>query len=253
MILAHTLSGHGPEPVLFLHDWLGDTVNYEPMLPYLDPRALTCARVDLPGYGGSRELPVRGVGADELDARVLAVADHLGWRRFHLVAHSMSTVIAQRLARAATARLASVVLTGPVPPGAALPDEAVTFLRRVGGDAGVRPAALAPQFGSRLSPAWAAFKLARWAASAEPATVAAYVDLFARPDLPTTPAPALPVLAIFGAEDVSFARAAVEPALRAVYPDLQAEVLAGVGHYPMQEMPPLYAAIVERFVRAHPA
>jgi pimeloyl-ACP methyl ester carboxylesterase len=254
MILAHTLDGHGPERVLFLHDWLGDATEYDAAMTYLDPGVLTCARVDLPGYGESRAHPLRGVDAGALDAEVLAVADHLGWSRFHLVSHSMSTVIAQRLARAVPGRLASVTLTAPVTPGTRHPDAVVDSLRAMGRDPGRRREVFAARAGTRLSPRWLDLKMERWAARSEPAAVEAYVDLFARPDLPTTLADVqIPVLAITGADDAPpFTRPAVEAALRAVYPEVVVEVCVSAGHYPMQETPPLFAWMVERFVRGNP-
>jgi pimeloyl-ACP methyl ester carboxylesterase len=248
--LAHSLDGRGPTHVLLLHDWLGDASNYDAALPFFDLDALTLARVDLPGYGASRAVPVPGMDAGALEAAVLAVTDHLGWERFHLVAHSMSTVIAQRLARAHAERLASVTLTTPVAPGTHLPDEAIAFLRALGRTPGIRREALSARGNPHLGARWLDQKLARWSACADPEAVAAYVDLFARPQLATTRAEVrVPVLALTGADDGEpFRRAAVEPALRAVYPDAVVEELP-TGHYPMQEMPPRFAARVERFVR----
>jgi pimeloyl-ACP methyl ester carboxylesterase len=251
MILANNLEGHGPERVLVLHDWLGDATNYDPAMPYFDPAALTLARVDLPGYGGSRARAVRGVDAANLDTEVLAVADHLGWPRFHLVGHSMSTVIAQRIARSAAARLASVTLVTPAAPGMVYPDPVVDSLRAIGRDPSLRREAFGSRWGSRLSPRWLEWKLERWAACSDPVAVAAYVDLFARPDLATTRAAfQVPVLVMTGTDDARhFAQAGVEPAIRAVYPDAMFEICPAAGHYPMQETPPLFAALVERFVR----
>lgn len=251
MVLAHRLDGHGPERVLMLHDWMGDASTYDAAMPYLDPSALTCARVDLPGYGGSHAHPVLGVDAAALDAQVLAVADHLGWTRFHLVGHSMSTVIAQRMTLSSPERVASVTLVTPVTPGTHLPDEIIEFLRTIARDPGMRADALAAQSRGRLSPRWLEWKLARWAACSDPAAVVAYVDLFARPDLGAMrSAVDVPVLAITGAEDAPpFQREAVEPALRAVHPGAILEVCLASGHYPMQETPPLFASMLERFVR----
>lgn len=253
MILAHTLDGHGPERVLMLHDWLGDSANYDATLPYFDPASFTCARIDFPGYGGSRSHPMRGVDADALDVDVLAVADHLGWAHFHLLAHSMSTVVAQRLARSAASRIASVTLVAPVTPGTHLPDRVVDFLRGIARDPSRRRDALASQRGDRLSARWLDWKIERWAACSKPEAVEAYVDLFARPNLATTPAEtSVPMLALTGAEDAPpFAHAAVESGLRAVHPQAIFEVCPSAGHYPMQETPPLFASKVERFVRAN--
>ncbi|WP_044560372.1 alpha/beta fold hydrolase, partial [Azospirillum sp. B4] len=55
-ILGVTLHGTGPEPVLVLHDWLGDASTYAPMRPYLDGKRYTYAFADLRGYGRSVHL-----------------------------------------------------------------------------------------------------------------------------------------------------------------------------------------------------
>ena len=39
--LGYARHGHGPVPVLVLHDWLGDHANYEALLPWLDGQAFT--------------------------------------------------------------------------------------------------------------------------------------------------------------------------------------------------------------------
>ena len=40
-ILGHAVHGQGGEKVLVFHDWMGDSANYEPLIPYLDPSAYT--------------------------------------------------------------------------------------------------------------------------------------------------------------------------------------------------------------------
>jgi hypothetical protein len=45
---------HGVERVLVPHDWLADSTEYDPAIPYFDLTAPTLARVDLPGYGAKQ-------------------------------------------------------------------------------------------------------------------------------------------------------------------------------------------------------
>ena len=52
-ILAHEVTGTGPDKVIVLHDWLGDRRNYDDARPYLDMQSFTFAFADLRGYGGS--------------------------------------------------------------------------------------------------------------------------------------------------------------------------------------------------------
>lgn len=79
--LGFTQFGTGPEPVLVLHDWLGDHTNYDAVLPYLDGNAFTYAFVDLRGYGRSMHL-TGDYSIDEIARDCLGVADALGWPGF---------------------------------------------------------------------------------------------------------------------------------------------------------------------------
>src|SRR5689334_6159547 len=54
--LGHVVVGNGPEPVLVLHEWLGDHANYDAVLPNLSPAAARYVFADLRGYGLSRDL-----------------------------------------------------------------------------------------------------------------------------------------------------------------------------------------------------
>ena len=95
-ILAHDLHGTGPEKVVVLHSWMGNARSFDAVKPWLDTGAFTYAFADLRGYGRSRTF--RGsFTAGEAATDALHLADHLGWRRFHVVGHSMSGLIVQRL------------------------------------------------------------------------------------------------------------------------------------------------------------
>jgi pimeloyl-ACP methyl ester carboxylesterase len=114
----------------------------------------------------------------------------------------------------------------------------------------MRLSVLKERFGNRLSPGWTAYKAARWRASCDPAAASAYVVMFARDGLPDPTARiAVPVLAITGEHDAEPMRsAAVTRALSPLCDRLRVVPLADSGHYPMQEMPPLLVAHVERFL-----
>ena len=45
---------------------------------------------------------------------VLTLADNLGWKRFHIVGHSMSGMLAQRVVLDGQERIISAVLNTPV-------------------------------------------------------------------------------------------------------------------------------------------
>lgn len=116
-ILAHDAFGAGPEKVLVLHSWLGNARSFDAVKPYLDTSAYTYVFADLRGYGGSRAIPgsytVREVADDAFH-----LTDHLGWNRFHLVGHSMSGMVVQRMIlgdwRRPARRIKSAVAITPV-------------------------------------------------------------------------------------------------------------------------------------------
>ena len=249
--LGHELVGAGPRHVVIMNDWLCDTSTWDGARVYLDRARFTFAFADLRGYGRSRGR--RGAfTVEEAAADVLALADALSWARFAVVGHSMSTLVALHLAQKHAERIERVVvLTPPPPTGFGADDAQLASSRAVAlADEATQLAYFTQRAGSRLSPAWTAFKAARWRATADPVAAAAYVAMYARDGLPDKAARiSVPVLAITGEQDAPpMRRDAVTRALGALCDDLSVTPLADSGHYPMQEMPPLTVALIERFL-----
>ncbi len=67
---------------------MGDSSNYEPAIPYLDPVTFTYVFADVRGYGKSRYLKGEYT-VTEIASDVFHLTDSLGWMRFHVVGHSM--------------------------------------------------------------------------------------------------------------------------------------------------------------------
>ena len=249
-LLGHESVGNGPERVIVLHDWMGDHRNYDPMVPYLDGRTFSYEFVDLRGYGLSRNLTGR-YDLAEASADVLALATGLGWPRFHLVGHSMSSLVAQQVAVTAPDRVTSLVVLTPVgPAGMSAPEAVIESLEQVAIDEGARRVGLANQWGDRLSDQWLEFKLRRWSESARPEASRGYVRMFGATAVLGTPRSDLPVLAVIGDRDNEpFLELPVREALSVAYPRLELTVCPNVGHYPMQEAPVALATTIERFLR----
>lgn len=249
--LGHELFGNGPMLVVVLNDWLCDTSTWDGARMYLDRARFTYAFADLRGYGRSKgqsgEFTVLEAASD-----VLGLADHLRWGRFAIVGHSMSALVALHLAQHHEDRIErTVVLTPPPPTGFGANEAMLAASRELAlSDDETRHAAFLRQFGPRLSAGWATFKASRWRASADPAAAAAYVAMFARDGLPEPNAPiGVPVLAITGEQDAPPMRSdAVGRMLAPLCAQFTLTALADSGHYPMQEMPPLTVALVERFL-----
>lgn len=245
--------GDGPRRVIVLHDWMGDHRNYDPVVPYLDRQAFTYALTDLRGYGLSRGLSGRYDLREAADD-VLALADHLGWSRFHVVGHSMSSLVAQQVAADAPERVASLVLLTPIAPsGMGASEAAIGYIEGMATDEALRREAFSTRGGGRLSQAWVEFKLRRWWESARPEASRGYVRMFASTAVTGSPRSELPVLAVVGEHDQEpFQEKTVRVGLSAAYPQLQVAVCTNAGHYPMQETPVALATVIERFLSAVP-
>jgi len=252
-MLGHEKIGSGPHTVIVMNDWLCDTSTWDGARAYIDRAQFTWVFTDLRGYGRSRDQPGK-LTLEEAAADVIALADALHCRRFALVGHSMSTLIALHLAQRHAQRISRAVVLTPAPPAGFAADEAtlasVQALAR--GDDAKRLGWLRQRLGERMSEGWARFKAERWRASADPEAVAAYAAMFVRHGLPDPMARiTVPVLAVTGEEDVDIMRReAVTKLLGPICEQLIVTPLADCGHYPMQEAPPLVVAVIERFLAA---
>lgn len=240
--------GWGQAKIIALHDWLSDTSSYEPMLPYLNPGLCQWAFMDLRGYGLSRGLPACYTLV-EAARDVLALADHLNWQCFHLVGHSMSGMIVQKVAALAPERLHSLIAVTPVSAsGQPLTESQKEDLRAMAHER-TRGEILRSLWGNRLSESWLQYKLRRWRETADGDASAAYVSMFAGPGFASEIAGfSKPVLAIAGGHDTGpFEESSIRLAFEPLYPKLTVTTLASSGHYPMQEVPVFLATLIERF------
>jgi len=107
----------GGEPVLFLHGNLSSSTFWEETMLAL-PAGYHAVAVDQRGYGTSNPAALidatRGFAEWADDA--IALADHLGWRRFYLVGHSLGGCIGWALLARHAERILTVTLVAPGPP-----------------------------------------------------------------------------------------------------------------------------------------
>jgi 3-oxoadipate enol-lactonase len=253
-ILGHEVVGSGSRRLIVLNDWLCDTSTWDGARAYLDRTRFSWAFTDLRGYGRSRgrtgEFTLLEAAGD-----VLALADALGWQRFAIVSHSMSTYVAMHLGQHAPARIERIVLITPGPPrGFGADDAWLEHARAQTRDDARRAEAVRARFAERLSPGWAEYKCRRWLATSDANAAAGYISMYARDGLQTPDARiGVPVLAITGEEDALVMRsAAVSANLSAVCEQLEVAALAQCGHYPMEELPPRTVSLIEYFCGGAP-
>ncbi|MGD1875879.1 MAG: alpha/beta fold hydrolase [Kiloniellaceae bacterium] len=253
-MLAYELYGSGPEKVIVLHDWLGDRHNYDPARPYLDTAAFTFAFVDLRGYGDSMDIP-GAFNENEAAGDVIHLANELGWDRFHIIGHSMTGMVVQRVAANAPLRVVSVIATTPVS-AAGMQTDADTygFLEGAAKDPEVMAQAIQALTGKRLSALWADFKVQRALARSTEAARLGYLEMFDKSDFHAdVQGLKMPVTVILGQNDLPFFQPDyIAGTFGKWYADLTVVVSPNAGHYPMQETPVFYASVVDAQLKAHP-
>jgi 3-oxoadipate enol-lactonase len=250
--LGHCRVGNGPVLCVVLHEWLGDHVNWEPVLPYLDPARHTFVFMDLRGYGWSRGAS-GNYTLDEAVADVLRTADELAISRFHLIGHSMSGLVAQKIALQAPGRVQSVTLFSPVPPTGFRADEAaLKALNAVIDEDEAAARAITARTSSRYGAGWLHRKLAIARGAGTVEAMRGYLTMFTSSAITgDSHALAAPLHVVTGALDILFYRG--EPlrnAFSLAYPRVTFASIDDAGHYSMLETPVRVASIIEKQVAA---
>ncbi|MDK9719946.1 MAG: alpha/beta hydrolase [Rhodospirillales bacterium] len=250
-LLGHRVLGSGRKTVILLHEWLGDHNNWRPVLPYLTS-GTRWVMADFRGYGWSARLK-GDYTLDEAASDVLALADHLGCGKFHLVGHSMGGLVAQAVAAAKPARLSSLVLVCPVPASGFKADAArLASMRTVAkGGAKALSEAVQARTGNRLGAGFVSAKVRLARRAAQPGIKDAYLSLFTETDISGAVAGLkTPVRLICGAHDLPFYRlAAQRKRFQKWYPHLDCVEIAEAGHYPPLETPARLAGLIEDWVK----
>jgi 3-oxoadipate enol-lactonase len=250
--LGYCRVGNGPTVGVVLHEWLGDHVNWEPTLPYFDLGRHTLFFMDLRGYGWSRGLS-GSYTLEEASTDVLHTADRLGISRFHLVGHSMSGLVAQKVALAGASRIQSVTLFSPVPPtGFHADDAAMKALNAVIDENEAAARAINARTSNRYGGGWMQrkLKIARDAATIE--AMRGYLKMFTTESITDdTHHLAAPMHVVNGAQDIPFYRGeASHNAFAAAYAAATFETIDDAGHYSMLETPVRVASLIEKRLTA---
>jgi pimeloyl-ACP methyl ester carboxylesterase len=248
MSQRYTLIGNGEQQVIAGHTWFADHSTYRPMFPYLDTEKFTYAFVDFRGYGKSASVAGEFSTA-EMGSDLLACADSLGWRRFHLLGNSMGGQAAQWVASHFPERVKSLALLSSVPAeGAPLEGDTLAFFRQAGADITVREQIAATVTGGRYSKHFAQW-IGKLSADTAPAkTVDAYLDVWMSG--PGDPSPSVyegPVKAFAGEFDPVLTLAATEQSIGKHFRHCEVEEIKSCGHFAPVEAPVYTAAAIEAF------
>jgi pimeloyl-ACP methyl ester carboxylesterase len=251
--IAYKQVGSGKEKVLVLHNWMGDSTSYDSMLPHLNTNEYTYVFVDLRGYGRSKEM--RGTySVEEASADAIQLIDSLEWTKFHLVGHSMSGMIVQKIAVDNPTRVKSVVAITPVPAcGSAGPKEMMDFFESVAlnnDEAAVQCINILTS--NRYSKTFAKNMVTGLRQGSTSEARLGYLNMFSYTDFSeSVKGLQTPILVLFGEYDFDGSEAFMRNTFLKWYPNSQLECCKASGHYPMIETPVALAAAVEKFLSAH--
>ena len=246
-MIAYEKVGTGPTKVIAAHSWLADHRTYAPMIPFLNMEDYTFVFPDFRGYGRSRDIAgdfsVREMGRD-----LLAVADALGWERFHLVGHSMGGQAVQWLAGQpeASERFRSVLLLCSVPAGGFRLDEgAARFFGSAVDTIDVRGRCADAVTGGRLGRGFAAFMARLSAETATREAIEGYLRTWVEDDVAADIGRyAGPVRVFVGEHDPVLTEAVARDGIVSLFPHATLATLGGTGHYPPMEIPAYTASLL---------
>ncbi|MBX9657517.1 MAG: alpha/beta hydrolase [Nitrospiraceae bacterium] len=255
-ILGHTIHGQGIEKVLLLHHWMGDAGSYDPLIPYLNPVTYTYAFADVRGYGTSRHLS-GAYSVDEVAEDAFDLADSLGWTDFHVIGHSMSGMVVQRMLVddwiSGVKRIKSAIAITPVSADGYPADEGTKkFLWDLIHEPELTEQGFFMLTGQRLLPAWGRMKTNRHLQTSTKEAVKGYYRMWLETDFSEEVRRAkvdIPLLVIGGRQDLpGFQEEHLRKTVGGWFPNVEFTFITDAGHFPMDETPVYLASLIERFL-----
>ena len=246
--LGHKIIGTGTKKILFLHELMGNYKNYEPIFPYLDTEQFTFVFVDLRGYGMSKDIKGE-YSCDEASNDVKNLITSLGYEKLNIVAHSMSTMIAQKIALIDN-RVSQLILITPIPAsGVKLPEIAENSLLKDMEKNESKIEEIVYSASKRHNDTWAKYRIKMgYEASTVEARVG-YMKMYMHTDFSDeVSAIKIPIKIIVGKHDFPiFGLKLVTKLFTHYYDDVEILECQEAGHYPMIECPVYFASKLEKF------
>lgn len=252
-LIAHKQIGSGKEKVLVMHHWMGDSTSYDPMIPYLNTNDYTYVFVDLRGYGRSKEM--RGTySVEEASKDAMKLIDSLSWNKFHLIGHSMSGMIVQKIAVDNSSRVKSVVAITPVPAcGSPGPKEMMDFFESAAlSNDEAAMECVNTLTGNRYTKVFAKKMVLDNRQRSTSEARLGYMKMFFYTDFSATvKGLQTPILVLIGEHDFEGSEAFMRSTFLEWYPNAQLECCKASGHYPMIETPVALVTTIERFLSTY--
>ena len=249
-LLGHKIIGNGIKTIIVLHELMGDHTNYDAMLPYLNTKDFKYIFVDLRGYGMSKDLKGE-YSCDEAAYDVKELIEHLNLEDVNLLAHSMSTQIAQMVAILED-KIKQLILITPISAsGIKMPKNSKDFLLEELQKNEGKIEEIVQGASKRYNQTWIDYRVKMaYEASTLEARVG-YMRMYLETDfLYEIRNKDIPIRIIVGKHDFPiFSKENVSKIFKTTYNDVQILECQEAGHYPMIEAPVYFATQIEKFCK----
>lgn len=248
--LGHKIIGTGKKNIIVLHELMGNYKNYEPTFPYLNTDDFTFIFVDLRGYGLSKDIE-GDYSCVEASNDIKNLITQLALEDVILIAHSMSTLIAQKVALI-DSRISKLILITPIPPtGIKLPQMAQDKLINEMNENKNKIEEIVYSASKRHNKIWAKSRIKMaYEASTLNARVG-YMKMYLETDFSDDVENIkIPIKIIVGKYDFPiFGIKLVTKLFSHYYKDIEIIECQEAGHYPMLECPVYFASKIEEFAK----
>lgn len=246
--LGYTKIGTGKTYIMVLHELMGDSRNYEAIHPFLDTNNFTYIFVDHRGYGKSKD--IKGVyTCDEAAQDVSNLISHLELNEVHLLAHSMSTMIAQR-ASLNDNRIKQLILITPLTAaGIKMKPEAQEKLIATMKEDKTLIENVVQAASKRYNDAWREYRIKVGYESSILEARLGYMTMYLTTDfLDEVKNINIPIKIMVGKHDLpAFHKNNIKKLFEQSYNDFEIFECMEAGHYPMIECPPYFVTEIEKF------
>ncbi|MGI9542257.1 MAG: alpha/beta fold hydrolase [Cyclobacteriaceae bacterium] len=251
--IGHIVYGNGTQNVIVLHDWMGDSENWLPLLPYLSLKNFTYTFMDVRGYGKSKDIK-GSYKSEEIAQDIFDLADYLGYNEFHLIGHSMTGMAVQKAASLdRDNRIVSVIAITPVSAkGFPLDDKNKQFFKSIINNRLVAEMGYNAMTGQRLTENWQKERAQRFLENVDPVACERYLEMWSNEDFSKQIAGLeKPFLVIAGQYDHPGFKLEAQKVNFESFKNVTFLENLNAGHYPMEETPIFLATAIEDFLNKH--
>lgn len=249
-ILNYKKLGTGSINIIFFHELMGDCRNYEPIFPFLDYENFTYFFTDLRGYGLSKEIKGE-YNLEEASNDIINLINHLDIEDVIIVAHSMSTMIAQRVALLEP-KVKKLILTTPLSAsGIKVPEIQKKSLlnKMIENKRAIEQ--IVRSSSRRYNQTWAKYRIEMGYSSSLVEARVGYMNMYLNTqNIKNKINKDVQVYIIFGKNDSPvFGKVEIQKNF-SEYENIEIIECLEAGHYPMIECPVFYASKIEEFCKS---